>query len=191
MQRRIQQRDGVRQRKPARGLQWSEPRTSPEGHAGSTSRSRKSCSGGRPPQRASKCCLYWAPRPRSGCMVGCRDHEARQLWSGEDRHVRQTELCGVQPHHWRLGDLMPGVEATTKSPPARAEQLRSRHAMPAGLFDSERTSGQFRRNARSRRHAENAGRCAAQEQRRLLTPSVGCARYQGVAIANGAHTRRC
>src|SRR5438309_2970891 len=47
-----------------------------------------------------------------------------------------------------------------------------RAAIPARLFDSERTFGQFRRNERSRRHAENAGPCAAHEQRRLLTPSV-------------------
>ena len=104
--------------------------------------------------------------------------------------LMQQVRHGIETGVLQDGDLMPGIEATTKSPPARAEQLRSRHAMPARLFDSERTFGQFSRNARSWRHAENAGRCAGKEQRRLLTPSVGCARYQGVAIANGGHTRR-
>jgi hypothetical protein len=37
---------------------------------------------------------------------------------------------------------------------------------------------------------EVGGGALEREDHRLLTPSVGCARYQGVAIANGAHTRR-
>src|SRR5207248_4223745 len=85
---------------------------------------------------------------------------------------------------------MPDVDATTKSPPACPEQLLSGQTMRARLFESERTFGQFRRNTRSRRHAKNAGRCAAHEQRRTLTPSVRSVGYQGAAIANAAHTRR-
>ena len=110
--------------------------------------------------------------PRGAVCTGHRGLDRAAWWdvetvkpgsggSAEDRRVRQTELCGDQPRHWYLGDLMPGIEATTKSPPARAEQLRSRHAMPVRLFDGERNFGEFRRNARGRRHAENAGRCAA------------------------------
>src|SRR5438874_5974268 len=85
---------------------------------------------------------------------------------------------------------MPDVDATTKSPPACPEQLLTRQTMRARLFESERTFGQLRRNTRSRRHAKNAGRCAAYEQRRPLTPSVRSVGYQGAAIANVAHTRR-
>jgi hypothetical protein len=96
-------------------------------------------------QRASRCCLSCAPRPRSGRMARCRDSEARQPWL-QSRPPRQAgEAWQRSTASWRLGNLMPGIAATTKSPPARAEQLRSRHAMPTRLFDSERTFGQFRR----------------------------------------------
>ncbi len=162
MQRPIQQRDGVGQRKPAREVcngphRGRELKTTPDRRLG---RGNAAAADDHPNE------------PRGAVCTGHRGLDRVAWWdietvkpgsggSGEDRRVRQTELCRDQPRHWRVGDLMPGIEATTKSPPARAEQLRSRHAMPARLFDSERTFGQFRRNARSRRDAENAGRCAA------------------------------
>ena len=192
MQRRIQQRDGVGQMKPAsevcngpnrgRHLKATPDRRLGRGNAAAAddhpSEPRSAvCTGHRGLDGATGSDIETV-KPGSG-------------GSGKNRRVRQTELCCDQPRHWRLGDLMPGIDATTKSPPACPEQLRSRQAKPQRLFDSERAFGQFRRNARSRRHATNAGRCAACEQRRLLTPSVGCARYQGIAIANAAHTRRC
>ena len=191
MQRRIQQRDGVDQRKPARQVCNGPNR----GRDGKTTPDRRL-------RRGDAAAAHdHANEPRRAVCTGHGglyrltgwDIETVKPGSGasrEDRRVRQTELGRDQPRHWRLGDVTPDVDATTKSPPACPEQLLTRQTLRARLFESERTFGQLRRNTRSRRHAKNAGRCAAYEQRRPLTPSVRSVGYQGAAIANVAHTRR-
>ena len=191
MERHIQQGDGVGQRKPAREVcngpnRARDAKTTPDRRLGG---GNAAAADNHPDEPRGAACAGHCGLDRAAW----RDVETvkpGRAGSGENRRVRQTELCSDQPRHGPLGDLMPGIQATTQAPPARAEQLRSRYAMPARLFDRERTLGQVRRNARSRRHAENAGRCPAQEQRRVLRPSVGCARYQGIPISNGAHSRR-
>jgi len=191
MQRRIQQRDGVGQWESA-----SEVCNGASCGCDAKATPERGLGGGNAAAADDH-----ANEPRCGARSGHRGLD-RTAWrgietvkpgsggSGEYRCVRQTKLCRVQPRHRGIRDLAPGIAAGTKSPPACAEQLRPRHAMPTRLFDSEGTFGQFRGNARSRRHAMNAGRCATREQRRLLRPSGWCSRYQDVPIPNGAHTRR-
>ena len=116
MQRRIQQRDGVRQRKTARKV----CNRSNRGHDANITPDRRLGRGNAAPADDHP------NEPRSAARTGHRGLD-RAAWcdvetvksggggSGEDRRVRQTELCGDQPRHRLLDDLMPGIEATTKS----------------------------------------------------------------------------
>jgi hypothetical protein len=153
MHRRIHQRHGVGQRKPAREVcngpnRGRDAKSTPDGNLGNRNvaaahddpnepRSAP-CNGRRGLDRAARLDVETV-KPASG-------------GSGEDRRVRQTELCGVQPRYRCAGNLVPGVETATESAPARAKEVVLCQPVPPSFVEIERDGGQCERYERGSRH---------------------------------------